>query len=56
MSDSKQTARIAILGAGEVGTTIAFGLICNNVAPEILIVDPQEEMRDAQVQVCDGLC
>lgn len=44
------TSRIAILGAGEVGSTIAYSLILNPVAGEILMVDPKEEARDAQVQ------
>ncbi|KAJ4376008.1 hypothetical protein N0V83_001288 [Neocucurbitaria cava] len=47
---SKQTSQIAILGAGDVGATIAYSLIMNPVAGEILIVDPKEEVRDAQVQ------
>lgn len=47
---SKSTSKIAILGAGEVGSTIAFSLILNPVASEILLVDPKEELRDAQVQ------
>ena len=46
----EQTPRIAIVGAGEVGSTIAFSLICNHIAGDILLVDPQEEFRDAQVQ------
>lgn len=43
------SSRIAILGAGSVGSTVAFSLIFNSVASEILLVDPQKEMRDAQV-------
>ena len=37
------TSRIAILGSGEVGSTIAYSLILN-------LVDPKEDVRDAQVQ------
>lgn len=48
--DSKLTSRIAILGAGDVGATIAYSLIMNPAAGEILLVDPKEEVRDAQVQ------
>lgn len=44
------TSKIAILGSGEVGSTIAYSLILNPVAGEILLVDPKEEVRDAQVQ------
>lgn len=43
-------SRIAILGAGEVGSTIAYSLILSPVASEILLVDPKEDVRDAQVQ------
>jgi len=48
--DPKFTSQIAILGAGDVGATIAYSLIMNPVAGEILMVDPKEEVRDAQVQ------
>ncbi|CAI9629837.1 unnamed protein product [Alternaria burnsii] len=49
MSDAKPTSSIAILGAGDVGATIAYSLIMNPVAGDILLVDPKEEVRDAQV-------
>ncbi|KAF2844678.1 hypothetical protein T440DRAFT_502916 [Plenodomus tracheiphilus IPT5] len=49
-SMSKQTPTIAILGAGDVGATIAYSLILNPSAGEILLVDPQESVRDAQIQ------
>ncbi|KAF2126712.1 L-lactate dehydrogenase [Dothidotthia symphoricarpi CBS 119687] len=48
--NSKLTSTIAIVGAGDVGATIAYSLIMNPVAGEILLVDPKEEVRDAQVQ------
>ncbi|KAL6711406.1 hypothetical protein ACN47E_004340 [Coniothyrium glycines] len=48
--DLKMTSQIAILGAGDVGATIAYSLIMNPVAGDILMVDPKEEVRDAQVQ------
>ena len=44
------TSRIAVLGAGEVGSTIAYSLVLNPIAGDILLVDPKEEVRDAQVQ------
>lgn len=50
MSPRDLTSSIAIVGAGDVGATIAYSLILNPVASEILLVDPQEEVRDAQVQ------
>jgi L-lactate dehydrogenase len=43
-------SRIAILGAGSVGSAVAFSLILNPVASEILLVDPKKELRDAQVE------
>lgn len=48
--DPKLTSKIAVLGAGDVGSTIAYSLIMNPIAGDILIVDPKEEVRDAQVQ------
>lgn len=46
----KQTPTIAILGAGDVGATIAYSLIQNPSAGELLLVDPKIEVRDAQIQ------
>ncbi|KIW82722.1 L-lactate dehydrogenase [Fonsecaea pedrosoi CBS 271.37] len=43
-------SRIAILGAGSVGSAIALCLILNPVASEILLVDPNTKQRDAQVR------
>ncbi|KIW71764.1 L-lactate dehydrogenase [Phialophora macrospora] len=43
-------SRIAILGAGSVGSAIALCLIMNPVASEILLVDPNTKQRDAQVK------
>ncbi|KAJ4354956.1 hypothetical protein N0V95_003365 [Ascochyta clinopodiicola] len=50
MSDPKLTSSIAIVGAGDVGATIAYSLIMNPIAGDILMIDPKEEVRDAQVQ------
>lgn len=50
MEGPKLTSHIAILGAGSVGSAIAYALILNPIAGDILLVDPQEEMRDAQVK------
>jgi len=43
-------SRIAILGAGSVGSAIAYALILNPVASEVLLVDPKTELRNAQVR------
>lgn len=50
MSNPSPLSRIAILGAGEVGSTIAYTLVLNPVASEVLLVDPNEQLRNAQVQ------
>lgn len=47
---TKDRSRIAILGAGSVGSAIALCLILNPVASEVLLVDPKAELRDAQVK------
>jgi L-lactate dehydrogenase len=44
------TSTIAVIGAGEVGSTIAYSLILNPCASEILLIDPKEDARDAQVK------
>lgn len=46
---SRQTTRIAVVGAGDVGAACAFACIMNHVAGEILLVDIKETFRDAQV-------
>jgi len=43
------SSRIAILGAGSVGATAAYSLLHNPICSEVLLVDPQTEVRDAQV-------
>lgn len=50
MSQSSLTTKIAVIGAGSVGSTCAYSLILNPCASQILLVDPQEEIRDAQVK------
>ena len=47
---TKTTSKIAVLGAGSVGSAVAFSLVLNPIASEVLLVDPKEDMRDAQVQ------
>ena len=44
------TSRIAVIGTGDVGSTIAYSLILNPIAGDILLIDPQTELRDAQAQ------
>ncbi|KAK4949847.1 hypothetical protein LTR10_011689 [Elasticomyces elasticus] len=47
---ARSGARIAVLGAGSVGSAIAFALILYPVASEVLLVDPNSKLRDAQVR------
>lgn len=47
---STSKSRIAILGAGSVGSAIALCLILNPVASEVVLVDPNTALRDAQVK------
>ena len=42
------TSKIAVVGAGDVGSTIAYSLILNPIAGEVLLIDPQTKVRDAQ--------
>lgn len=50
MSSIKQTSKIAIIGAGDVGAACAFSLILNPIAGEVLMVDVDEAKRDGQVK------
>jgi L-lactate dehydrogenase len=50
MTTASLTSKIAVLGAGSVGSAVAFSLILNPIAGDVLLVDPKEDMRDAQVQ------
>lgn len=48
--NAKLTSKIAVVGAGEVGSTIAYSLILNPVAGDLLLIDPDTSRRDAQAQ------
>ncbi|KAK8142569.1 hypothetical protein G3M48_008550 [Beauveria asiatica] len=41
--------RIAIIGAGQVGGAAAYALVLSSVAKELLLVDIDTDLRDAQV-------
>ncbi|KAK3986592.1 lactate/ malate dehydrogenase [Cladorrhinum sp. PSN332] len=47
--NTNPTARIAIVGVGQVGAAAAYALILGSVASELLLVDVKTEWRDAQV-------
>ncbi|KAK4198911.1 lactate dehydrogenase/glycoside hydrolase [Triangularia verruculosa] len=44
------TARIAIVGAGQVGGAVAYALILGSVACELLLIDVKVDLRDGQVR------
>jgi L-lactate dehydrogenase len=46
----KLTSSIAIIGAGDVGASIAYSLLLNPVAHDIILVDLKEELLEAQVR------
>lgn len=50
MSAIRQASRIAIIGAGDVGAAVAYALILNTIAAELLLVDVDEVKRNGQVQ------
>ena len=56
---TKHMTRIAIVGAGQVGSALAYSLILGNIANELILVDTKAHLRDGQVSdlsdvVCSG--
>ncbi|KAH9844898.1 L-lactate dehydrogenase [Teratosphaeria destructans] len=49
-TNPKLTSKIAVVGCGDVGSTIAYSLILNPVAGDVLLIDPKTDVRDAQAQ------
>ncbi len=51
------SAKITIIGAGSVGSTIAFSLSQNNMASEIVLIDVNKEKVDGEVMdIEQGTC
>ncbi|EAQ85627.1 hypothetical protein CHGG_06880 [Chaetomium globosum CBS 148.51] len=48
--DTKSTSRIAIVGVGQVGGSVAYALILGSATYELLLVDVKVDLRDAQVR------
>ncbi|KAF5263469.1 hypothetical protein FOXYS1_5792 [Fusarium oxysporum] len=47
-------SRVAIVGVGEVGGAVAYNLTLNSVASELLLVDLDLDVRNAQIEdLCD---
>jgi len=49
-SQDKLTSSIAVIGAGDVGASIAYSLLLNPVAHDVILVDLKEELLEAQVR------
>lgn len=50
MTRIKPSNRVAVVGAGMVGSTIAYSLLCQEIAEEILLIDINKPLLDAQVR------
>ncbi|KAF2262545.1 l-lactate dehydrogenase-like protein [Lojkania enalia] len=50
MPEQKLKTSIAILGCGDVGSTLAYTLILNPVCSEVILVDPKTALLEAQVR------
>ena len=50
MAQQKLNTSIAIIGAGDVGASIAYALLLNPVAHDVILVDLKEDLLDAQVR------
>ncbi|KAI2707944.1 uncharacterized protein N7518_001526 [Penicillium psychrosexuale] len=48
--DTNAITRIAIIGVGQVGAALAYALILNSTAGELLLVDTKLDLRDGQVR------
>lgn len=47
---TKPISQIAIVGVGQVGAVVAYALISDSVASELLLIDTKLELRDGQVR------
>jgi L-lactate dehydrogenase len=50
MSHPKLKTTIAILGCGDVGSTLAYTLILQPICSEVILVDPKKDLLNAQVR------
>lgn len=50
MPEPRLKNSIAILGCGEVGSTLAYTLILNPICHEVILVDPKTALLEAQVR------
>jgi len=49
MSNKKLSQRIAVIGAGAVGSTIAYSLIIKGLVAEIILIDVNNDKEDGEV-------
>lgn len=50
MAERRLKTTIAIIGCGDVGSTLAYTLIQNPICSEVLLVDPKTALLEAQVR------
>lgn len=50
MTQPKLSTSIAILGCGDVGSTLAYTLILQPICSEVILVDLKKELLEAQVR------
>lgn len=50
MATSPTGNSIAVIGAGSVGSAVAFSLLLRQVVPDVVLIDIDEDMCKAQVQ------
>lgn len=50
MTHPKLPTRIAVIGCGDVGATLAYTLILQSVCGEVILVDPKRELLEGQVR------
>lgn len=55
-SNTTRGPKIAIIGAGNVGSTTAYSLLCKNVAPQLLLADVNKELARAQALDLNDAC
>lgn len=50
MGQRKLQSSIAIVGAGDVGASIAYSILLNPICNEVILIDPKEDLCEAQVR------
>ena len=53
MSTTSRARRIAIVGAGMVGSTTAYALLLEGISAEIVLIDKNQSLAEGH---CDDLC